>query len=154
MVKLAVLGPTDTGCSRVSPVTFAPADPSRVISLSYTAQYQHPYHRVGLRNRSDYRLKLADLLAVGLPTRETAILLLGDFGRHSSDNELCSILELLLQQLGSSSAPLRSLAYTEVGELIRDNSECTAARLVQVSRENAIYSAISFPRTDQRLPDQ
>ena len=154
MVRLAVLESTDAGCSRVSPVAIALAYLSRVMSLAYTAQYQHINHRVGLSNRGDYRLKLAELLSHGLPTRETAILLLGDVGRHSSDTELCSILELLLQQLGSSSAPLRSLAYTEVGDLTRHTSDHTVARPVQVLWEDAVYSAISFSRADQCLPGQ
>lgn len=42
------------------------------------------------------------------------MLLLGDLGRLSQGESLCLVLQLLLRQLGSYNAPLRSLAYTEV----------------------------------------
>ena len=48
-----------------------------------------------------------------LPVRETTLLLLGKLGR-GPDRDLGDVFELLIQQLGSGSSPLRSLAYTQV----------------------------------------
>ncbi|GMK55487.1 hypothetical protein CspeluHIS016_0205430 [Cutaneotrichosporon spelunceum] len=45
---------------------------------------------------------------------ETAILLLGDLGRNVGDEHLYGILELLLQQFGSPSQPIRAIVYTQL----------------------------------------
>ncbi|WRT68452.1 uncharacterized protein IL334_005428 [Kwoniella shivajii] len=55
----------------------------------------------------------AGLLTTSLMVRETACVVLGGIGRYSQGEHLCSIIKLLIRQLGASSAPLRSLAYTE-----------------------------------------
>lgn len=47
--------------------------------------------------------------------QETAIVLLGELARLAREEDLGDVLELLLQRLGSQSAPLRSAAYTQVG---------------------------------------
>lgn len=86
----------------------------RVASQVYAAQKFHPSHLVASVNRRACQSKLYNILALSSPLRETAVLFLGDLGRHSMDSDLCSILEMLLQQLGSPSAPLGSLAFTEV----------------------------------------
>jgi len=59
--------------------------------------------------------RFQELLAQPLPMRETTVATIGALGRQSTDDWLCTMLELLLQQLGSSSSALRSLAMTEVG---------------------------------------
>lgn len=73
-----------------------------------------------MNNRRTSRSKIVNLLKDSLPARETAIMVLSNMGRNSKEDDLCDVLEVLLQQLGSSSAPLRSLAYTEVRALTRE----------------------------------
>ena len=66
--------------------------------------------------QSIYLKRLKELLSqpTSLPTRETTVATIGALGRQSTEDLLCTMLELLLQQLGSSSSALRSLAMTEV----------------------------------------
>ncbi|BEJ16287.1 hypothetical protein CspHIS471_0508920 [Cutaneotrichosporon sp. HIS471] len=48
---------------------------------------------------------------------ETAILLLGDLGRNVDDKHLYGVLELLLQQFGSPSQPIRAIVYTQLVDI-------------------------------------
>lgn len=62
-------------------------------------------------------LKLPALFNSSLPIQETATLLVGDIGRNATDAALVEVLEILLKQFGSSSAPLRSSAYTQIVDI-------------------------------------
>lgn len=70
-------------------------------------------HIIAEKNRQRY-IEAASTPLRSPATAETAVLLLGDLGRLSQGESLCLVLQLLLRQLGSYNAPLRSLAYTEV----------------------------------------
>ncbi len=118
---------------------------SRVASLAYAAQISHPHQKVASTNRGAFRMRLADLLALSLPIRETSTLLLGDMGRHSKDIDLYGILELLLQQLGSPIAPLRSLAYTEVNPRYASGADAVAAEFGHASWQDTLYPALTVP---------
>lgn len=56
------------------------------------------------------RAKLSDSLVYS----ESAIQVVGQIGRFDQDIILCDMIEILIEQLGASRSPLRSLAYTEV----------------------------------------
>lgn len=49
--------------------------------------------------------------------QETAVLLLGDLGRHANDKDLVDVLFMLIQQLGSKNISLRSVAYTQLVDI-------------------------------------
>jgi hypothetical protein len=100
----------------VSTLLISDTDGRRLISFLYSSQLQHPQARIGLANQARIRQDLALILQNDkLSPCEAVILTLGDMGRHASDENMCEILEMLLINLGSDVAPLRSLAYTEVG---------------------------------------
>ena len=67
---------------------------------------------------SNFRVSLmsrfATLFKKSAVIRETAVLAIGNFGRISFGEDLGAVLGLLVEQLGSSSSPLRSLAFAEV----------------------------------------
>ena len=86
----------------------------RVASKYYAVQAFHPDPGIASSTRKQCRQKLVENLALDFPVQETAILMLGDFGRHAQDEDLGDVLELLLSQLGTRSLPLRSLSFTEV----------------------------------------
>jgi hypothetical protein len=61
--------------------------------------------------------------------QETAIVLLGELARLAREEDLGDVLELLLQRLGSQSAPLRSAAYTQVCLTAPDRRSMTNCEL-------------------------
>ncbi|XAO25645.1 hypothetical protein I312_104473 [Cryptococcus bacillisporus CA1280] len=85
---------------------------SRTLSLLFKAQNAGVDHIIAEKNRQRY-IEAASTPLRSPATAETAVLLLGDLGRLSQGESLCLVLQLLLRQLGSYNAPLRSLAYTE-----------------------------------------
>ncbi|WVQ89598.1 hypothetical protein IAS59_003360 [Cryptococcus gattii] len=85
---------------------------SRTLSLLFKAQNAGVDHIIAEKNRQRY-IEAASTPLRSSATAETAVLLLGDLGRLSQRESLCLVLQLLLRQLGSYNAPLRSLAYTE-----------------------------------------
>ncbi|KIR51714.1 serine/threonine-protein kinase ATR [Cryptococcus gattii Ru294] len=96
----------------------APERPMRVaagrtLSLLFKAQNAGVDHIIAEKNRQRY-IEAASTPLRSSATAETAVLLLGDLGRLSQRESLCLVLQLLLRQLGSYNAPLRSLAYTEL----------------------------------------
>ncbi|OCF57218.1 hypothetical protein L486_04674 [Kwoniella mangroviensis CBS 10435] len=91
----------------------------RVVSLLYVAQFEHSDTRIANRNRTQYIERVSRMLNSSLIVRETSVLLLADLGRHSDGDNLCSILKLLIRQIGSHNGPLKSLAYTQLIDLAK-----------------------------------
>ncbi|WVO23083.1 uncharacterized protein IAS62_004428 [Cryptococcus decagattii] len=86
-----------------------------LLQNSRWAQNAGADHIIAEKNRQRY-IKAASTPLRSPATAETAVLLLSDLGRLSQGESLCLVLQLLLRQLGSYNAPLRSLAYTETAD--------------------------------------
>jgi hypothetical protein len=87
---------------------------SRAIALVYEAQASHPTPRVAANNRKAMIAKINQTASAPSRIQESAILLLGEYGRLAREEDLGDLLEPLVVRLGSASAPLRSAAYTQV----------------------------------------
>lgn len=100
-----------------------PADSRRAISTVYEAQSFHPQPRVAANNRKTILAKINQTSSSPPRIQESAILLLGEIARLAREEDLGDVLEPLVQRLGSHSAPLRSVAYTQVS-----GSDCEFGR--------------------------
>ncbi|WWC90662.1 uncharacterized protein L201_005598 [Kwoniella dendrophila CBS 6074] len=76
-----------------------------------------------------------------------------DLGRHSSGDQLCSILKVLIRQLGSKTAPLRSLAYTELLGLSRYHQKTPYTLISPYLRPISILLAENINRSLEMIAD-
>lgn len=88
---------------------------SRIISLLFFAQEHHPNAKVASNNRRATLARLGSAATKSVPVQETVILTLSEICRNATEEYLGDCLILLVGRLGCPSAPLRSIAYVEVG---------------------------------------
>jgi hypothetical protein len=81
--------------------------------LIFEAQYEHPEANIGSCNRKIILERITAALQRAIPIRATAISVLASIGRNASMEHDGFVLEQLLLQLGSSSPPLKALAYVQ-----------------------------------------
>ncbi|WVQ82128.1 hypothetical protein IAT38_004256 [Cryptococcus sp. DSM 104549] len=129
----------------------------RIISNMFALQAHHPDRGIAEKNRQRYVRSLAHILqsrAKGRQTeRETAILVLGEMGRHASGDSLCSVLQVLLKQLGSTRTPMRSLAYTQLVHLAKHHNKTPYNLLSPFLKETSILLASNSTRCPEMVAE-
>nr|XP_031859926.1 uncharacterized protein CI109_004533 [Kwoniella shandongensis]KAA5526998.1 hypothetical protein CI109_004533 [Kwoniella shandongensis] len=125
----------------------------RILSLLFAAQSEHPDQRVASRNRRAYLEKVAGLFNSPLVIKETAILVTGDIGRQANPDALSVVLQMLIRQLGSSSAPLRSLAYTELLGLTRHHNKTPYTLISPFLEDISVLLAENLARSPDMIAE-
>ncbi|ODO06790.1 hypothetical protein I350_04149 [Cryptococcus amylolentus CBS 6273] len=125
---------------------------SRALVSLFIAQDSHPDPRVAKRNQHGYIDALVPVLKP-LATGEVATLALGEIGRYAEGDALCSVLRLLLEQLGSSHEHLRSVAYAALVNLAKARKKTPYALLNPFLDRISVVLAESIQRSPEMVAE-
>ncbi|WVQ74974.1 hypothetical protein IAR50_004582 [Cryptococcus sp. DSM 104548] len=125
---------------------------SRALVLLFIAQDSHIDPCLAKRNQQEIIDTLVPVVKP-LATGEVATLALGEIGRYAEGDALCSVLRLLLEQLGSPHEHLRSVAYAALVNLAKARKKTPYALLNPFLDRISVVLAENIQRSPEMVTE-